>query len=367
LASSVQQVRLLTPILYKTNNIGWRLSSMDHFGGVVLGKDEAMPAGNSPGQFAKGLVKGVRLLRLLHRHRVRAVVINGYMYPECWMALAYARLRGVPAFLAADSNALADAPRSGLRSSLKPLLVRWFVRACHGVMPVGSLGEKYFERYGSKPGRTFVVTFETDPSLCVTSTAQDIVATRASTGFAQGRKRVLCSGRFESYKRFSDAIDAFIAIAPQRPDWDLVMAGDGTQRAMLEARVPESLRSRVNWLGMITDLRRAMQLYSDVHLLLHPSGHEPWGMVVQEAASSGIPMIASNVTGAAIDIIRHGENGFLFPVGDIKAIERALLTVTDTGQYERFAAHAKDSLAHWHEKYESTRGFLAAMRSASVI
>lgn len=366
LARGLPEHRFITPILFEVNNIAWPLPSMDHFGGVVLGKGEKLPATASLGLVFSGIAKGFRLLKLFRRERVRAIVINGYIYSECWMALAYAKLKGIPVFLAGDSNAVSDVARKGPLGFIKRFVVGTFVRACSGVMPVGSLGLHYFEKYGAKPDRCFVVTFETDPQLREPLTPEQRAALRARTGFTDDRKRILCSGRFVGIKRFADAIDAFIAIADQRPDWDLIMAGDGPDRAGLEARVPERLRSRVQWLGMITDPDVVMQLYKDVHVLLHPSGFEPWGMVVQEAAAAGIPVIATGVTGASVDIIREGENGFILGVGDVRGFTKALLTITDHAKYSEFERNARLATDRWHETYDSVRGFKAALEAVGV-
>ncbi len=366
LANELPQFRLLTPILFEVNNIEWPLPPMQHFGGVVLGKGEKVPPRGSIGLMLKGIARGFALIKLLRRERARAIVVNGYMYTECWMTLAYAKLCRIPVFLAGDSNAASDVTRKGALGMIKKLIVGAFVRACNGVMPVGSLGVHYFEKYGARYDQCFVVTFETDPKLREPLTDQQRAALRERTGFRDGRRRMLCSGRFVSIKRFENAIDAFAAVADVRPDLDLVMAGDGPDRAALEARVPPRLRSRVLWLGMITDPDLVMSLFKDVHLLLHPSGYEPWGMVVQEAAAAGIPVIATGVTGASVDIIREGENGFIVGVGDVLGMSKAILAITDEAKYPAFVRAAQESTARWHETYDSVRGFKAALDSVGV-
>jgi glycosyltransferase involved in cell wall biosynthesis len=357
-------LRLLVPLLYEFNNIRWPLPDLSKFGGVLLGPGETLPERRP--SLRKGIAKGRRVVDVLRHHDVRALVINGYVHVECWMAFRWAKANHVPVFLAGDSNILGEAGGQRIKRLAKRAIITPLVRACDGVMPVGSMGEKYFKRYGATPDRTFVVTLEVDPSLSEPLSPQERAAHRAWSGFTDDRKRILCSGRLKSFKRFHDAIDAFIAIADRRPEWDLVIAGDGPERASLEARVPSHLRPRVRFLGMISEPDRAMSLFKDTHLFLHPAGYEPWGMVIQEAAAAGIPVVATNVTGSAVDLVREDENGFTVPVADVGAMSNALLTVTDPSQYPRFAASAKTSLDRWHEKYESAKGFLAAMRHAGV-
>lgn len=358
-------LRVMMPILFEHNNIAWPMPPLDRFGGVVLGPGETVPEGSPLRSWVRGVSKGLGMLRLLRRHNVRAVVVSGYMFSEYWMALLWAKVHGIPAFVIADSNAAGDTAR-GLRGGLKRLIVGTVVRLCHGVMPVGSRGAEYFARYGATPDRTFVVTFEVDPDLARPLSPDELREQRAWTGFSPDRRRILCSGRLRDFKRFHDAIDAFVAIADERPTWDLVIAGDGPERANLERRVPERLRGRVRFLGMITDPARVMALFKDTHLFLHPAGYEPWGMVIQEACAAGLPIIATDVSGAAADLVQNDDNGFRISVGDVAGMSRALRKVTDDDAYARFATNARTMLDRWHERFEAGRGFVAAMRSAGV-
>ena len=357
-------LRLVVPLLYEFNNIPWPLPDVSKFGGVLLGPGETVPDG-LPSPF-KCVPKGRRVLDVLREHDIRAVVINGYIQAECWMVMLWAKAKGIPVFLAGDSNLAGDTNGQLVHRIAKKATVGALVRACDGVMPVGSLGEKYFERYGAKPDRSFVVTFEVDPQLATPLCNGEREKQRAWTGFTDDRKRILCSGRLRSFKRFHDAIDAFLSIAQKRPEWDLVVAGDGPERANLEARVPSHLRSRVKFLGMIAEPDRVMSLFKDTHLFLHPAGYEPWGMVIQEAAAAGVPIVATDVTGSAADLVRDDDNGFKVAVGDVRTMGDALLKVTDPAHYPRFAANAKTMLDRWHQKYEAGRGFVAAMKSVGL-
>jgi len=56
----------------------------------------------------------------------------------------------------------------------------------------------------------------------------------------------------------------------------------------------------------------------DVFVL--PSRLEPWGLVINEVMNAGRAVIASDEVGGAIDLVRDGENGFVFPAGDVAAL-----------------------------------------------
>ncbi len=57
--------------------------------------------------------------------------------------------------------------------------------------------------------------------------------------------------------------------------------------------------------------------------------NEPWGLVVNEAMNAARPVIVSDQVGCAPDLIRQGQNGFVFRAGDVAALREALVKVLE--------------------------------------
>jgi glycosyltransferase involved in cell wall biosynthesis len=58
--------------------------------------------------------------------------------------------------------------------------------------------------------------------------------------------------------------------------------------------------------------------------LVLPSLFEPFGLVVNEAMLCGLPVAVSDRVGARFDLVRPGENGYVFPAGDVEALAAIL-------------------------------------------
>jgi len=54
--------------------------------------------------------------------------------------------------------------------------------------------------------------------------------------------------------------------------------------------------------------------------LIFPTHSDPWGLVVNEAMSCGLPVIATNVAGCTEDLVRDGWNGFVIPPRDSSSL-----------------------------------------------
>jgi glycosyltransferase involved in cell wall biosynthesis len=169
---------------------------------------------------------------------------------------------------------------------------------------------------------------------------------RQKFGLLTGRKYFLYSGRLVPVKRVDLLIDAFAGVAAERPDWDLLFAGDGSMGDELRGRVPESLRKRVIWTGFLEqDELKSAYHASDVLVL--PSDFEPWAVVVQEAMAAGLVVVASDVVGSAHELIADGKSGRIFRAGNQGDLEKALLQVSATESLQGFKQRSRAALEQW--------------------
>lgn len=310
--------------------------------------------------------KGGRILRYLHEHDVKAVICHGYMYITNLRVIWHCHRAGIPVFLRGDSNARCDRPRTPLHAWLKRLLLGAVIRHTDGVMPVGTLGQQYFEKYGADGRRSFWVTFEPDYSFFADAPAEAVEGFRALHRLAADRRYLLFSGRLAPVKRVDLLIDAFAAVADRRPEWDLLIAGDGPLREQLVARVPKRLAARVVWLGFLEV--EAMRLaYHAAHVMVLPSDYEPWALVVNEAMAAGCPVVASDIVGAAWDLVTDGTSGRLFASGHVRSLTAALLDVTDRKSYRRYRKATAEALASWRRRADPVKGVRAALQSVGVL
>jgi phosphatidylinositol alpha-mannosyltransferase len=131
----------------------------------------------------------------------------------------------------------------------------------------------------------------------------------------------------ETRKGLAVLLKAFDRIAPDRPDVRLLVAGPGDVEQALSKIKPE-YRDRVTMLGMVNERDKIRALHS-MDLFCAPNlGGESFGIVVAEAMAAGVPLLASDID-AFRPVIRDGETGVLFPVGDDGALAVAACGLLD--------------------------------------
>jgi glycosyltransferase involved in cell wall biosynthesis len=143
---------------------------------------------------------------------------------------------------------------------------------------------------------------------------------RHRLGLETDRATVAFVGALSPEKRVGDAIAALRSL----PDVALVIAGEGPERARLEALAAADAPGRVRFLG-VTDEPATVLAATDVLVL--PSRTEGMPAVLIEAGMSGIPVVASGVGGVG-EVVVDGVTGLLVVPGDrptlVSAIERTL-------------------------------------------
>jgi glycosyltransferase involved in cell wall biosynthesis len=141
----------------------------------------------------------------------------------------------------------------------------------------------------------------------------------ARLGVAGERRIIGAVGRLWPQKRYRDMINAIDLLGVLRPEMTLVIIGDGPQRdELLRYR---DLATDARWVRFTGDRRDVAELLPHFEQFWIASGYEGQSNALMEAMQVGLPIIASDIPGNR-DLIRPGENGILFPLGESAELAR---------------------------------------------
>lgn len=133
------------------------------------------------------------------------------------------------------------------------------------------------------------------------------------------RLRLIAVGRLHPVKGFDLLIQAFVQLAPYFPDWDLVILGEGDERAALQQQINEAeLTDRIQLIGRVGNMADWYQ-QSDMYVL--SSRTEGLSNTLLEAMAAGLPVVALDCDTGPREIIRHNIDGILVnPPEDAEAL-----------------------------------------------
>lgn len=142
----------------------------------------------------------------------------------------------------------------------------------------------------------------------------------------RGQRIALFAGKLTNFKGVDVLLDAAAIIAQKDPDVFIPIAGDGEERANLEAQKAALALPNVQFLGNVTQ-DALCRLYNIADVDLVPSRREPFGLVAVEAMACGTPVVATN-EGGLPDFVNDSVGG-LVPVEDAPALAEKILEVLD--------------------------------------
>lgn len=163
---------------------------------------------------------------------------------------------------------------------------------------------------------------------------------------------VLFAGRLEAMKHVECLLDAYAVAVDANPALgvDLLVAGEGTRAASLEARARAGVgRARIRFLGRV-DYARMLRLIADARAVVLPSRcSEGCPNVVLEAMALGTPVVLSDLP-SHTELVDDGVSGLLFPVGDAAALARHLtLLAAEPDRAAALATAATERLRARHD------------------
>jgi glycosyltransferase involved in cell wall biosynthesis len=156
------------------------------------------------------------------------------------------------------------------------------------------------------------------------------------------RKVLLAVGRLEAVKNYGVLVSVFGQLAARHPDWDLVILGEGPQRAALEAAIQAGpAAARIHLPGIAGNVG---EWYVRAQLYVMSSHSEGFPNSLAEALVHGLPAVSFDCDTGPRDIVRHGIDGLLVPPGDAEALGRALNCLMEDPELRGdFAARAHEA------------------------
>lgn len=255
----------------------------------------------------------------------RAVAINGWSVPEALAALRWCRGHRRRKILMSESHQASS-------SWLKQLVKRWRVSRFDAALVGGRWHRAYLESLGFAPARIEIGYDAVDNAHFARP------GTEGSLPEVWQRPYFFANTRFLERKGIDALLHAFaryrkVNTGPEA--WHLVISGSGALESAWKTLAAElGIADWVRWPGFLQyDVLPAA--YQRAGAFVHPARAEAWGLVVNEAAAAGLPLIVGQRVGAACELVRAGENGFLIDPDDLAGFARVLGKVAGLSDEER--------------------------------
>ena len=287
-----------------------------------------------------------------------ALIVTGWNSLALIQLALAARRRKMPVLVRGDSNA------GRKRGLLQRVAHRLLLSRFTGFLVVGEGNRAFYRGYGVSPDRLFdcphFVDNEYFAAASLTSRARR-AEVRTRWGVDLDHVVALFVGKLIQEKNLEELLAAFQVASANEARLRLVLVGEGPLRLDLERRAAAA-GIEATWVGFLNQ-SELPEAYAAADLLVLPSRSETWGLVINEAMASGLPVIASDRVGCAPDLVHPGRTGELYRSGHPEELAERLVLLAGNATYREEAGAAGQKLVH--ERYSVARaveGTLAAVR-----
>ncbi len=297
--------------------------------------------------------------RALTELRPDILCVSGYSFIPSLVALQWAADHSIPAVVCSESNRF-DADRNPVKEWIKQRVVGFSSAGVGGGTPqvdylveLGLPKEAVFAGYDAIDNSHFASGSE------AARQREDELRKKLNLPM----KYLIACSRFTEKKNIPWLIQAFARYREQNKNktpWDLVIVGEGELRPVIENAIRQfGVSHAVHLIGAKPyDVLPAY--YGLAAAFIHASTTEQWGLVVNEAMASGLPVLVSNRCGCATDLVQEGRNGFTFDPTDLQALAQLMEKVSDVDfPLAEFGSMSLRIIANW-----GPERFAAGMKAA---
>ena len=329
-----------------------------------FGRFTVFPEGDSRKAGAAEAVR--RLEAVLQNSRPEVVAVPGWSDRGVFVAIRWCLNNDVPVMVMSESTAW-DERRVWWKEWIKRRMVGLFSAALVGGTPQAAYmtqlrmpAERVFPGYDAVDNRYF----------------EDKAAESEKTGsrnkFALLEKYFLASARFIPKKNLFRLLQAYAeyrkqATTDRRPLttdlWHLVLLGDGPLRGDLCRLISDLGLSHSVHLPGFKQYDELPVYYGLASAFVHASTTEQWGLVVNEAMASGLPVLVSDRCGCAADLVQEGRNGFTFDPYKVEQLAQRLsqLSAFQPSRLSALGEASRQIIAAW-----GTERFAQGLRAAAL-
>ncbi len=299
------------------------------------------------------------------------VAVNGWNNFGSAIAASCCVRRGIPMVVMSESSRQ-DEPRNWWKEAIKRRIAGLYSAALVG----GQRHIKYLAELGMPRERIFT-GYDVIDNHYFRQKAEEVRSQRSEVRqkYALPENYFLASARFvgkknlpklirayAEYRRRSEVRDRKSGLSHQHSAWDLVLLGDGPLKTDLCRLISDiGLQAHVHLPGF-KPYDELPVYYALANAFVHASTTEQWGLVVNEAIASGLPLIVSDRCGCAPELVNG--NGFTFDPTNEDELATRLLEMASLSDEER--KHLSDNSNRIAANFAPERFGEGLERAASV-
>ena len=266
-----------------------------------------------PGISIKILTEELRfnpsMLKEILKSRPNIIIIGGYTSPTAWFTFAIAKLLKIHVIYWTEGI---KEPQSVLGILTRPLRIL-FVKETDAIVVPGRLSRSYVISFGIDAEKIFIAPNAIDNDLFIELSRkyQSSKENLKSQIGLNGKVVILCVAQLIRRKGIEYLLHAYGKLEQEYNDIALVLIGSGPLELYIKDLATSLHLKFFKIIHSGLSLKELIRFYSIADIFVLPTLEDVWGFVVNEAMACGLPVVSTQASQAAIELIHSGENGYI--------------------------------------------------------
>lgn len=344
--------------------IKWDIPLLEGYKYKFLKNFSLKPSSEFWGQINLGIIKEIYDLRFKNYN---GILIFGWNSFTNWMAFLTAFILGLPVFLRGENPLNQELLKPKWKIKIKKVILGNLFKRISAFLYIGEENKKFYQYYGVSEEKLFFVPYAVDNERYIAA-AENFEPQkqkfRNELGIKQNDGVILFGGKLIEKKRPMDLLMAYELLSKiknQKIKIHLVFMGDGALRLELEKYVEENNLKNIHFVGF-KNQTELPKYYAMADVFILPSGvGETWGLMVNEAMCFGLPVIVSDIVGCGFNLVKQGENGYIFPLGNVERLADYLTAILENFNKRILFGEKSFSIIQKYNYENDIKGILKAI------
>ena len=294
----------------------------------------------------KSVLKGLNLDVL--------ICAGGYLCPGIWSAISWKKELGYKVLFWSESHLNEARDYGGMKVKLREAIRNAVYKKFDGFWDAGEMSRQFIEAYATQEKEMHFMpnlVEESKYKKASIATEEEKKKLREKYSVSSDKTIFVCPARLSTVKGMDKFTELF-AKAKNNKKATVLVAGDGELKEALEKMIQEK-GVDIRLLGF-QNQETVIELYSMADVFLLPSLSDPNPLTCIEALWAGLPLFISEHCGNYPEVVRQGENGYVFSYSDAeKAVEYLEKIIESDASWRKGAKEISQHIAN--EKYDSKK------------
>ena len=256
----------------------------------------------------------------LFKTKYDAILLFGWNNILYLKAFFLAKLHKIPIILRVETNS--SQKINYFKKIIKYFVLNIFFKYINYFLYIGSLNKKFYLNLGVNNKRLYPAPYSVDNNFFLNKEKINISINKKFK-----KKTILFVGKLIERKN----VEEFLNLAKLFKNdhrFNFLVVGDGHQNKLCNEFIINKKLPNVKIVGF-KNQQELKVIYQKSFLLIVPSKYETWGLVINEAMASGLPVICSKNCSSSRDLIINGKTGYVYNLGDIKFLKKIIIELSE--------------------------------------